>query len=127
MGTSADFFVKHSNGYQYVGGVEWDGEPLNIWQSIYENSSQEDFLESVSEFLDDRAEGVIREQDGIAEYNYIYDNGVIYISNSGGILHTINEVHGYDEYCAQCDEDDQDPMEFEKYLEQFGLDQYPEI
>lgn len=89
MGTRADFYVGRGTNAEWLGSIAWDGYPDGIDAAILATTTEPEFREKVSTFLN-REDGTLPERDGwpwpwktsyLTDYVYALDEGHVFICN----------------------------------------------
>lgn len=91
MGTRADFYVRKEKAVEWLCSIAWDGYPDGIDKPVLEATTEEQYRESLEQFVKDR-EDLTRPEMGWpwpwqssrnTDYSYYFDNGKVKCSNWG--------------------------------------------
>ena len=108
MGTRADFYIGRGLEAEWIGSVAWDGYPRGICDALLKSTSEQEFRDRLSEFLNDREDATTPdcgwpwpwETSSTTDYAYSFDEGRVFMSCFGRnwIQATVDEPDHDDEW-----------------------------
>lgn len=92
MGTRADFYVGRGEEAEWLGSVGFDGYPAGIESYVFNATTEQDYREAVTNFLDQETYHATKPEMGwpwpwgdsrTTDYAYAFEDGKIYASSFG--------------------------------------------